>query len=125
MAQHKPFDLDTALYSTLGDTAGSPAPELNAQLKARLWQKEEVLQTQICKKEISLWWVPMVANLILCGVPALIFSLPIMPLWAHLCAIALAWLAIGGIVLTFIELKLCNLKEATTITLYRHIKKEA
>lgn len=125
MAPQKSFDLDRVLCSALKDAASSPAPELDAQLKAQLWQKEDELKTSCCEKKISLWWVPMVANFIVCGIPALIFSLPIMPLWAHLAALALGWLAIGGIVLTFIELKFCNLKEVTTITLPKHIKKEA
>ena len=69
-------------------TGEEPDGELNAVLKARLYQKERELQSRPAARRVSLWWLPMTANLFVCGVPALIFALPIMPLAAHLAAFA-------------------------------------
>lgn len=66
----------------------------------------------------------MVANFIVCGVPAVIFALPIMPLWAHLASFALAWLAVGGVALTFISLRMADLRAATTIYLPKRTRKK-
>lgn len=127
MANKSNFDLDAALLQALHEpqAGGSPAPELDAQLKARLWQRQEELDRQPDTRAVSLWWLPMVANFIVCGVPAVIFSLPIMPLWAHLAALALAWMAVGGVVLTLIGLKMSNLKESTTILLPKKHKRRS
>lgn len=75
-------------------------------------------------RAVSLWWLPMVANFIVCGVPAVIFALPIMPLWAHLASFALAWLAVGGVALTFISLHMADLRAATTIYLPKRTRKK-
>ena len=41
-----------------------PAPELNNKLKAALYQQEEILRKQPAARKISLWYLPMVLNLI-------------------------------------------------------------
>lgn len=120
----KHFDLDKALQSQLHAPAPDPAPELDAALKAKLWQRQEQLDAQPDTRAVSLWWLPMVANFIVCGVPAVIFALPIMPLWAHLASIALGWLAVGGVVLTFISLRMADLRAATTIYLPKRTRKK-
>ena len=119
MTPHKNSDFDQSIRRVLHQNTPEPSSELNAQLSARLWQRQEELQKPK-QRTICLWWLPMVANLIVCGVPAVLFALPIMPLWAHLASLALAWLAIGGVVLTFIGLKTSNFKENTTIVLRQH-----
>ena len=47
-----------------------------------------------------------------------------MPLWAHLASFALAWLAVGGVVLTFISLRMADLRAATTIYLPKRTRKK-
>ena len=118
------FDLDKALQSQLHAPAPRPAPELDAALKAKLWQRQEQLDAQPDARAVSLWWLPMVANFIVCGVPAVIFALPIMPLWAHLASFALGWLAVGGVALTFISLHMADLRQATTIYLPKRTRKK-
>ena len=103
------FDLDKALQAQLHAPTPGPAPELDAEPDARA---------------VSLWWLPMVANFIVCGVPAVIFALPIMPLWAHLASFALAWLAVGGVALPFISLRMADLRAATTIYLPKRTRKK-
>ena len=75
-------------------------------------------------RRVSLWWLPMTANLFVCGVPAAIFALPVMPLAAHLAAFALGWLAVGGVVMTFVGLKCSDLKEQLTLELPQKGRKE-
>lgn len=118
------FDLDKALQAQLHTPAPGPAPELDAALKAKLWQRQEQLDTQPDTRAVSLWWLPMVANFIVCGVPAVIFALPIMPLWVHLASFALAWLAVGGVALTLISLRMADLRQATTIYLPKRTRKK-
>lgn len=104
-------------------TGGEPGGELNAVLKARLYQRERELQSRPARR-VSLWWLPMTANLFVCGVPALLFALPVMPLAAHLAAFALGWLAVGGVVMTFVGLKCSDLKEQLTLELPQRGRKE-
>lgn len=118
------FDLDKALQSQLHAPAPRPAPELDAALKAKLWQRQEQLDAQPDARAVSLWWLPMVANFIVCGVPAVIFALPIMPRWAHLASFALGWLAVGGVALTLISLHMADLRQATTIYLPKRTRKK-
>lgn len=118
------FDLDKALHTQLHAPTPGPAPELDAALKAKLWQRQEQLDAQPDTRAVSLWWLPMVANFIVCGVPAVIFALPIMPLWAHLASFALGWLAVGGVALTFISLRMADLRQATTIYLPKRTRKK-
>lgn len=118
------FDLDKALQAQLHAPTPGPAPELDAALKAKLWQRQEQLDAEPDARAVSLWWLPMVANFIVCGVPAVIFALPIMPLWAHLASFALGWLAVGGVALTFISLRMADLRQATTIYLPKRTRKK-
>lgn len=112
----EPNSFDRRLTAALREGETPPA-ELNAVVKARLYQKERSLQAQPAVRRLSLWWLPMTANLFVCGVPALIFALPIMPLAAHLAAFALGWLAVGGVVMTFVGLRCSDLKEQLTLEL--------
>ena len=42
-----------------------PAPELNQKLKAALYQQEAVLRKQPAAHTLSLWYLPMILNLII------------------------------------------------------------
>lgn len=114
-------ELDRLLKNSLTQTEEAAPPELDALLKAKLYQREAVPGTP---RRVRLWWLPMVANLLVCGVPAIIFALPIMPFAAHLAAFALAWLAVGGVVLTLVGLKFSNLKEQLVVYLPTRAGKE-
>ena len=58
------FDLNKALQAELHAPTPGPTPELDAALKARLWQRQEQLDAQSNTRPVSLWWLPMVANFI-------------------------------------------------------------
>lgn len=112
------FDLEKTLSAAYAEGTAAPSAETNAVLVAALHRKQHALQNPPDLR-ISLWWLPMVVNLIVCGVPAVIFSLPIMPVWAHLLGFGLAWLAAGGVAMTLIGLKFSRLKQQLTIVLPR------
>ena len=48
-----------------------PAPELNQKLKAALYQQEAVLRKQPAAHTLSLWYLPMILNLIIFSLLAL------------------------------------------------------
>ena len=98
-------NFDRRLTAAL-QTGEEPGAELNAVLKARLYQKERELQSRPAARRLSLWW------------------LPIMPLADHLAAFALGWLAVGGVVMTFVGLKCSDLKEQLTLELPPKGRKE-
>ena len=75
-------------------------------------------------RAVSQGLVPMVAKFVGGGVRAVIFARPIMPRWAHLASFALARLAVGGAALTFISLRMADLRAATTIYLPKRTRKK-
>ena len=48
--------------------ADEPAGELNRKLKEALYRKEKAMQNQPAMCRLSLWYLPMVFNLILFGI---------------------------------------------------------
>ena len=67
-----------------------PSPELNRKLKAALYQQEAVLQKQPVVHKLSLWYLPMVFNLIF-------------------------YIGLLGVLLTVVGLKRADIKEEITI----------
>ena len=107
---------DAALAAAL--QTGESAPEQEkAALKAALARRAD--EPARASRRVSLWWLPMTANLVVCGVPAFLFSLPVMPLAAHLAAFAFGWLAVGGVVMTLVGLRCSDLKKQLTFELPR------
>ena len=49
-----------------------PAPELDKKLKVALYQKEAILQKQHAVHKVSLWYLPMVLNLLTFSLLALL-----------------------------------------------------
>jgi len=56
-------ELEKVIRASLNMT-DVPAPELNRKLKAALYQQEAVLRKQPAARKLSLWYLPMVLNLI-------------------------------------------------------------
>lgn len=58
--------------------ADEPDPELNNKLKATLYQKEAAMQKQPATRGFSLWYLPMILNLVtfimLAGVALIVIS---------------------------------------------------
>lgn len=101
------------------ESEDKPSYALNARLKAELYQKEAAMaETQT--RCVSLWYVPMIFNLISFSLLA-VFALVTVsnPCIAWLAAGFCLYMGIAGILITLLGVKRADLKEAVTI----HIQK--
>ena len=90
-----------------------PAPELNRKLKAAVYQQEAVLQKQPVMHKLSLWYLPMILNLITFSLLALIM---IENMYLSYFAAAICFYMCGaGILLTIVGVKRANIKEVIAI----------
>ena len=93
-----------------------PAPELNHKLKAALYQQEAVLRKQPAAHKLSLWYLPMVLNLITFSLLAVFALIMIENIYLSYFAAGICfYVDVAGIVLTFVGIKRANIKEDITI----------
>ncbi len=93
-----------------------PAPELNHKLKAALYQQEAVLRSQPAMYQLSLWYLPMVLNLITFSLLALFALIMIENIYLSYFAAAICfYIGVAGILLTIAGVKRANIKEDITI----------
>ena len=93
-----------------------PAPELNNTLKAALYQQEAVLRKQPAAHKLSLWYLPMVLNLITFSLLAVFALIMIENIYLSYFAAGICFYAgATGIVLTIVGIKRANIKEDITI----------
>lgn len=93
-----------------------PAPELNHKIKVALHQQEAVRHQQSATRKLSVWYLPMVMNLITFSLLALLALLMIENVYlsyfvAGICIYADA----AGILLTIVGVKRASIKEDITI----------
>lgn len=93
-----------------------PAPELNNTLKAALYQQEAVLRKQPAAHKLSLWYLPMVLNLITFSLLAVFAFIMIENIYLSYFAAGICFYAgAAGIVLTIVGIKRADIKEDITI----------
>lgn len=93
-----------------------PAPELNHKLKAALYQQEAVLRNQPAMYQLSLWYLPMVLNLITFSLLALFALIMIENIYLSYFAAGICfYIGVAGILLTIAGVKRANIKEDITI----------
>ncbi len=93
-----------------------PSPELNGKLKAALYQQEAVLREQPVTHQLSLWYLPMVLNLITFSLLALFALLTIENTYLSYFAAGICfYIGVAGILLTIVGVKRTNIKEDITI----------
>ena len=93
-----------------------PPPELNHKLKAALYQQEAVLQKQPATHKLSLWYLPMVLNLITFSLLALFALIMIENIYLSYFAAGICfYIGIAGILLTIAGVKRANIKKEITI----------
>ena len=93
-----------------------PAPELDKKLKVALYQKEAILQKQHAVHKVSLWYLPMVLNLLTFSLLALLALLMIENIYvSSLVAGICLYVGMAGILLTIAGVKKANIKEDITI----------
>ena len=97
-----------------------PSPELNNKLKAALYQQEAVIRKQTATHTLSLWYLPMLLNLVTFSLLA-VFALTIIEnvYLSYFAAGICLYLCVAGILITIVGVKRTNLKEDITI----HIEK--
>ena len=89
-----------------------PAPELNHRLKAALYQQETVLRKQPAAHKLSLWYLPMVLNLITFSLLTLLALIMIENIYLSYFAAGICFYAgVAGIVLTIVGVKRANIKK--------------
>ena len=89
-----------------------PSRELNHKLKAALYQKEASLRKQPATHKLSLWYLPMVVNLITFSLLALFARFMIENIYLSYFAAGICFYAgVAGIVLTIVGVKRANIKK--------------
>ncbi len=93
-----------------------PAPELNHKLKMALRQQEAILRKQPAMRKVSLWYLPMVMNLITFSLMAFLALIMIENVYlSYFAAGVCLYAGAAGIVLTILGIKRANIKEDITI----------
>ena len=93
-----------------------PAPELNHKLKAALYQQEAVLQRQPAVRKLSIWYLPMVLNLITFSLLAVFALIMVENIYlSYFAAGVCLYAGLAGILLTIVGAKRTNIKEDITI----------
>ena len=93
-----------------------PAPELNHKLKMALRQQEAILRKQPAMRKVSLWYLPMVMNLITFSLMAFLALIMIENVYlSYFAAGVCLYAGAAGIVLTILGVKRANIKEDITI----------
>lgn len=93
-----------------------PTPELDRKLKAALRRQEAVLQNQPAMRKLSLWYVPMVLNMITFFLLAFLARIIIENVYlSYFVAGICLYVGAAGILLTLVGLKRANIKEKLTV----------
>ncbi len=93
-----------------------PDPELNKKLKTALYQQEAVLRKQSATRKVSLWYLPMVLNLITFSLLAVFALIMIENIYLSCFAASICLYAgIAGILLTVVGVRRADIREKITI----------
>ena len=95
-----------------------PEKELNFKLKAAVREQEAVLRRESAMHKVSLWYLPMILNLIMFSLLALFALLMIENIYLSYFAAGICiYVGAAGILLTIVGVKRANIKEAITISI--------
>ena len=109
------MEIDAVIRAAM-EMTDVPAPELNDKLKAALYQQEAVLRKQTATHKLSLWYLPMVMNVITFSLLALFALIMIENSYLSYFAAGICfYVGMAGILLTVAGVKRANLKEEITI----------
>lgn len=97
-----------------------PTTELNNNLKASLYKRESVLRKAVSTKVISLWYVPMILNIVIFSLFGILALLLIAnPYLSLLTAAVCGYAGMAGVVITVVGVKRANMKENISIHIER------
>lgn len=95
-----------------------PEKELNFRLKAAVREQEALLRRESAMHKVSLWYLPMILNLIMFSLLALFALLMIENIYLSYFAAGICiYVGAAGILLTIVGVKRANIKEAITISI--------
>lgn len=95
-----------------------PEKELNFKLKAAVREQEALLQRESAMHKVSLWYLPMILNLIMFSLLALFALLMIENIYLSYFAAGICiYVGAAGILLTIVGVKRANIKEEITINI--------
>ncbi len=95
-----------------------PEKELNFKLKAAVREQEALLQRESAMHKVSLWYLPMILNLIMFSLLALFALLMIENIYLSYFAAGICfYVGAAGILLTLVGVKRANIKEEITINI--------
>ncbi len=112
---HSNMEIEEVIRASMKMT-DVPAPELNHKLKAALYQQEAALSRQSATYKLSLWYLPMVLNLITFSLLALLALIMIENIYLSYFAAGIClYIGMAGILLTIAGVKRANIKQDFTI----------
>lgn len=112
-------ELDKLIRDSMKISA-EPTTELNNNLKASLYKRESVLRKGAATKVISLWYVPMILNILIFSLFGILALLLIAnPYLSLLAAAACGYAGMAGVVITVVGVKRANMKENISIRIER------
>ena len=112
---HSDREIEEAILASMKMTE-VPAPELNCELKAALYRQEAVLRKQPAVHKLSLWYLPMVMNLMTFSLLAFLALITIENIYlSYFTAGVCFYVGVSGILLTIVGVKRANIKEDITI----------
>ena len=116
---HFDQDLDQLIRQSIKLTE-QPSQELNHTVKAALYRQEAAAKTKSDTQTVSLWFLPMVLNLITFLLLAAAALISIHNMYLSYFTAGICWYAgFAGILLTAVGLKRTNLKENMTIRIQK------
>lgn len=93
-----------------------PCTELNNKLKAAVYEKERIMRRQPETRALSIWYLPMLFNLIVFTMLGIVSIMVISNMYlAYLAAGICFYIAMAGVLLTVVGVKRTNLKKDITI----------
>lgn len=93
-----------------------PEKELNFKLKAAVREQEALLRRESAMHKVSLWYLPMILNLIMFSLLALFALLMIENIYLSYFAAGICiYVGAAGILLTIVGVKRANIKEEIII----------
>lgn len=116
---HPDTELDELIRSSLKLT-DQPSPELNHTLKTALYRQEDALRKSPATRSLTLWYLPMVLNLITFLLLAAAALTAISNIWlSYLAAGICFYIGLAGVLLTVIGTKRTTIKKDLSI----HVRK--
>ena len=116
---HFDTELDEVIRASM-ELTDEPAPELNSKLKATLYQQEAAIHKSSAIRSLSLWYLPMVLNLVTFVMMAVVALKVIGNVYLSYFAAGICiYIGLAGILLTIVGVKRTNIKEDITIRVRR------